>query len=187
MLATHKRNIDKDCTGIDELRNAPINTDFVESGFSHLDTAVGDKDKSISASIGTAHATKLRLMLSPGRNAKDAKKFGARTSKVPEEQKAAADAKLRVWDTTNFFSLPRERRWAIIRDVQRNFDRLCRIEPALRLAAHDDAGVTRNMESRQKEIEKALNRAARFAQFDPVDPITTIAGLTALKVHNIFR
>ena len=39
MPATHERNLDKDCVGISELEYAPINTDFVESGFAHLDRA----------------------------------------------------------------------------------------------------------------------------------------------------
>lgn len=39
MPATHLRNLDKDCVGISELEYAPINTDFVESGFAHLDRA----------------------------------------------------------------------------------------------------------------------------------------------------
>jgi hypothetical protein len=39
MLATHTRNLDKDCVGISELENAPTNTDFVESGFAYLDRA----------------------------------------------------------------------------------------------------------------------------------------------------
>jgi hypothetical protein len=39
MLATHARNHDKDYVGISELEYAPINTDFVESGFAQLDRA----------------------------------------------------------------------------------------------------------------------------------------------------
>ena len=39
MLATHLRSVEKDCLGISELEHAPINTDFLESGFAHLDQA----------------------------------------------------------------------------------------------------------------------------------------------------
>ena len=39
MLATHLRNLDKDCVDISEFEYAPINTDFLKSGFAHLDRA----------------------------------------------------------------------------------------------------------------------------------------------------
>jgi hypothetical protein len=39
MLAMHMRSLDKDFVGISELEYALINTDFVESGFAHLDRA----------------------------------------------------------------------------------------------------------------------------------------------------
>jgi hypothetical protein len=37
MLTTHARNLEKACVGSSELECAPINTDFVESGFAQLD------------------------------------------------------------------------------------------------------------------------------------------------------
>jgi len=62
MLATHRRNLDKDYIGISELEYAPITTDYVESGFAHLDlvtrTLVG---AGMDACIGVAHASSSRL------------------------------------------------------------------------------------------------------------------------------
>ena len=39
IIAAHLRNLDKGRLGISELEHAPINTDFLESGFAHLDQA----------------------------------------------------------------------------------------------------------------------------------------------------
>ena len=57
MLATHRRNLDKDCIGISELEYAPITTDYVESGFAHLDLATRTLcGAGIDACMGVAHA-----------------------------------------------------------------------------------------------------------------------------------
>ena len=55
MSDTHTRNLDKDCADIQELFHAPINTDFVESGFAHYDNAQ-DLEASVHAELGVAHA-----------------------------------------------------------------------------------------------------------------------------------
>jgi hypothetical protein len=39
LIATQLRNLDKDRLSISELECAPINTEFLESGFAHLDRA----------------------------------------------------------------------------------------------------------------------------------------------------
>ena len=58
MLATHERDLDKDCVGISEPEYAPINTDFVESGFAHLDRATRTLfGAGMDACIGVAHAS----------------------------------------------------------------------------------------------------------------------------------
>ena len=40
MLATHRRNLDKDCPLISELKCAPTTSDLAESGFAHVDLAI---------------------------------------------------------------------------------------------------------------------------------------------------
>ena len=37
LMATFHRNLDKDCSGIDVLENAPVNTDFVEGNMGVVD------------------------------------------------------------------------------------------------------------------------------------------------------
>jgi hypothetical protein len=63
MLATHDRNLDKDCSTISELQYAPKTTDFVES--SHVDwttrTLCG---ASVEACLGVAHAPVLKIFVS---------------------------------------------------------------------------------------------------------------------------
>jgi len=67
MLATHRRNLEKDCIGISELEYAPITTGYVESGFAHLDlvtrTLVG---AGMGACIGVAHVSILKVFDSDG-------------------------------------------------------------------------------------------------------------------------
>ena len=67
MLATPRRNLDRDCVGISELEYAPINTDYVESGFAHLDlvtrTLIG---AGMDACIGVAHSAILGAFHSDG-------------------------------------------------------------------------------------------------------------------------
>jgi hypothetical protein len=60
MLATHARNLDKDCVGNSELEYEPINTDFVESGLAHLDRATRTLcGAGMDSCIGVAHASML--------------------------------------------------------------------------------------------------------------------------------
>jgi hypothetical protein len=60
MLATHLRNLDKGCVCISELEYAPINADFVESGFAHSDRATRTHcGAGIDSCIGVAHASML--------------------------------------------------------------------------------------------------------------------------------
>jgi hypothetical protein len=67
MLATHLRNLDKDCVGISELEYAPINTDFVESGFAHLDRATRTLcGAGMDSCIGVAHASMLGAFQTAG-------------------------------------------------------------------------------------------------------------------------
>jgi hypothetical protein len=60
MLATHLRNLDKDCLSISELECAPINTDFVEGGFARLNRATRTLcGAGMDSCIGVAHASML--------------------------------------------------------------------------------------------------------------------------------
>ncbi len=81
-----------------------------------------------------------------------------------------------------FFSLTREKRWLIIKDVQRNFKLLCISEPAAKLEAHDEAKLGRAVATRDHEIATSLNRAVKFKEMDTIVPVTSVKALEALKV-----
>ena len=81
-----------------------------------------------------------------------------------------------------FFSLPREKRWLIIKDVQRKFKSLCVSEPAAKLQAHDEAKLGRSVATRDNEFAMNFNRAVKFKEMDTIVPITSLEALDALKV-----
>jgi hypothetical protein len=67
MLTTHARNLEKACVGISELECAPINTDFVESGFAQLDRATRTLyGAGIDSCIDAAHASMLGTFQTTG-------------------------------------------------------------------------------------------------------------------------
>jgi hypothetical protein len=67
MLATHARILGKDCVGISELKYAPINTGFVESGFAHLDRVTRALyGAGMDSCIGMAHASMLGAFQTAG-------------------------------------------------------------------------------------------------------------------------
>ena len=180
MRETHKRNLDKDCADIQALFHAPINTDIVESGFAHFDNAL-ELDASVHAELGVAHAKALKLMTTDGSKYSRARRLSASIAD-PSERAAAVASKMSVWNCTSFFSLPREKRWLIIKDVQRNFKLLCISEPAAKLKAHDEAKLGRAVATRDHEITTYLNRAVKFKEMDTITPITSVGALDALKV-----
>jgi hypothetical protein len=89
MLATHKRNLDKDCWGITEPEYSPINSDVVESGFGHLDLCIWSLHGTpVQGCIGAAHAVSFKAFAIAGGKHKAAK--------------ASARTKARATGTTGF-------------------------------------------------------------------------------------
>ena len=67
MLATHRRNLDKDCSHVSELKYAPTTSGLVESGFAHVDLCVSTLcGANIEACIGVAHAAMLKAFDTTG-------------------------------------------------------------------------------------------------------------------------
>jgi hypothetical protein len=82
MLATHLRNVDKDCVGISELEYAPVNSGCVESGFAHLDlTTRKSCGAGMGACIGVAHASILSAFQTAGARRNAAKAASRRELK----------------------------------------------------------------------------------------------------------
>jgi hypothetical protein len=186
MLATHDRNLDDDCKAIPVLAHAPITTDTVESQFATYDYALR-LGAGFGATAGVAHATWLHTMETPG--AKRAKagakvqakrKRGIGTSTTEAEQISEQIAK---WDTTSFFSLPPDKRWSIIVSVRSNYKDTANSKLEL-LRKMDEAKAERQKVAKQAIINKAINRAVKFAQFSDVPVIATLPALQALVAQH---
>jgi len=80
--------------------------------------------------------------------------------------------KVANWKATSFFGLPRERRWVLIRDVQRGYQDLCVKEPKEQLAAMDAASLKRKVEAKETEERKIVKRFKKYNQFQHITPIT---------------
>jgi predicted translin family RNA/ssDNA-binding protein len=68
--------------------------------------------------------------------------------------------------------LPRERRWVLIRDVQRKYDDLCVKEPKEQLAEMDAASLKRKIDTKEKEVGKIEKRFKKYNEFLNVAAIT---------------
>jgi hypothetical protein len=129
VLATHKLNLDKGSWGITELEYSPINSDLMASSFGHLGLCIQSlRGTLIHGCIGVAHAAALEVFATAGGKRKAAKAPAARiearangTTRAGAVNEAAVQAKLSVGDTTMLFKLPREGRWALIKDSQRRY------------------------------------------------------------------
>jgi len=82
---------------------------------------------------------------------------------------------------TSFSSLPREKRWGLIKDVQRKYEALCVIAPKGMKKAHAEAKVARLQTARAAELLRCINRAAKHAEFSRIKPCTSTAELQALR------
>ena len=172
MAATHCRgcNIDDDFSKVASLEHAPINTDVVESGFAHFDDALKIK-ASVKAMIGVAHAKALKAFSTDGEKKEKAmqtaRKMMARGSGSSSLSNDAA-ALVEKWNVTSFFNFPREKRWMIIKSVQKNYKELCVDDPKTRLEKHDEAALERSRQARLDEINKARGRWLRYKQMESI-------------------
>ena len=184
MAATHSRacNLDMDCSNIPSLRYAPINTDVVESGFAHFDDAL-KLNASINAMIGVAHAKALKAFSTDGEKAEKAKATALKRRNAgggSSSLSSDAAALVKQWDTTSFFKMPREKRWEVIKSIQKNYTQLCVEDPKVRLEAHDEAAVERSREVRREEINKARARWMNYKKMDSIKPVESAVELQRL-------
>jgi hypothetical protein len=182
MLATHRRNLDEDAAGLQELQHAPKTSDKIESCFAVLDRTLV-LGASTHALFGVASANLLKAFQSPAAKKKQAeahvkkrqRENGGTGSTAEVEQLVAA------WDMTSFNSLPREKRWGIIKDVRRKYDDLCVIAPEGMRKAHAAAKVARLQKARAAELLRCMNRAAKHAEFSKIKPCISTTELEALR------
>jgi len=182
MLATHRRNLDEDAAGVPELEHAPKTTDKIESCFAVLDRTLvlGCETHAL---FGVASANLLKAFQSP-----EAKRKLAETTVKKRQREnggtggaAEVDELVAAWDMTSFNSLPREKRWGLIKDVRRKYKDLCVIAPRGARKAHAEAKVARLEKARAAELLRCMNRAAKHAEFSQIKPCTSTAELEALR------
>ena len=187
MLATHRRdcNLDDDCSKLSELRHAPINTDIVESSFGVFDDALKVK-ASVKAMIGVAHSRSIKAFTTDAeKNASamaTAKKRARRGTAASSSSSLAAEAATikKGWDTTSFFSLPREERWRVIKDIQHRYKELCVDDPKARLEEHDSNSLALLEENRAKAVESARNKWLNYKKLESIVPAKSKAELRSL-------
>jgi hypothetical protein len=122
MLATHQRNLDKNCTDIAELKEAPVTSDKVESGFGVLDVHSGNLTCSMQNTIGVAHASLLKLFTPLGEKLQNAQRIAQ--SKFKESEISNFDEEVHNqmdrWNLTSWWEVPREKRWEILKWCQQH-------------------------------------------------------------------
>ena len=182
MLATHRRNLDEDAAGVPELEHAPKTSDKMESCFAVLERTLVLGANTFSL-FGVASANLLKAFDAPA-----AKKSLAEATVRKRKREnggtggtAEVDALVATWDMTSFSSLPREKRWGLIKDVQRKYEALCVIAPKGMKKAHAEAKVARLQTARAAELLRCINRAAKHAEFSRIKPCTSTAELQALR------
>lgn len=125
MLKTLRKNSDEDFAGVEKLKYAPKNTDMVESNFSIVDRTCDMRSAHVQSWLGLSHARSIGLMSGKGdmRNAakRETKSEQRRGISNIEEEDERISVFMDSKRLTNFFSLDRELRWRLIRDVQRNY------------------------------------------------------------------
>jgi hypothetical protein len=152
MLATHARNLDKECVGIFELEYALTNTDFVESGFAYLDRATWALcGAGMSSCIGVAHASILGVFQVVGGRPEAAKEAVRNRHRATSSSsngmafdKVDVGAMEAEFEITSLFKPFKAGRSGIIRYLQRRYQ--------------DDAAVA----SREAPKAEASARLARL-------------------------
>ena len=189
MLATHDRNLDEYCQGIPVLKHASKNTDSVESQFGTFDYFLRLR-AGFGATAGVAQAASMRAMETPGAMRGKAKAVTKAKRKHNADSEASqndqVDDVVAKWDATNFFSLPADKRWTIIRSVRKGYKDNAEAEREL-LQKMDEAKAARNQAARQAEISKFLNRSLKFQEFSRVPPIFSTDALEALAAQHSER
>jgi hypothetical protein len=183
MIETHERNLDDDAAGVAELEHAPKTSDAIESTFAVLDRTLV-LGANTHALFGVAHAQLIKAFdtkASKEKRAKEKVLKRARSSGSSGAASGEVDVQVAAWDTTGYFSLPREKRWRLIKDVQRNYRDLCVLAPKEKRKEHDAVKVERLKAARAAEIIRCLNRAAKYTEFARIVPCTSIAELEALR------
>ena len=185
MLATHIRNLDKDCSGFVELLNAPCLSDVVESGFGCFDYALTKTKASVESAMGVGHSMKTKAMANKAeleikaRRQVANKRHGGGVGGESEVQEL-----LEKWQLLNWRQqLPREERWKVIRSLQYHL----RIHSAQRRDKRRElakCAVARKVAGVSKSDNRRLRRIANYLKHAQVEPIISVRALTQLKTDH---
>jgi hypothetical protein len=164
--------------------------------FAVFDHVLGvSQGASVHAVLGVAHAQALKAFeTAEGLTARARRKRKSNETADDDANKVASEQrqftflsfniffvfcldKVAEWKVTSFFSLPRERRWALITDVQRNYQRLCVTEPKEQLAEMDAASLQRKEEKKMQEIGKFKKRFDNYHKHQHITPITDVEAI----------
>ena len=84
MLATHRRNLDGDCSGNEDLKHAPKVSDEVEAGFGCFDCSLNKAQASVGAAMHCGQPMKMGAMKND--------------AQIHEDARATASAKKKKWE-----------------------------------------------------------------------------------------
>ena len=170
------------------LEHAAKTTDPVGSTFATYDYVL--KLHAGHGATGVAQAMHMNTMDTPSALERDAeerakhkRKRGMETSATEAEDGAKQIAK---WNSTSYFALPRNERWAIIKSVRKNYKANAKAELLL-LQKMDEAMAARQKKARQDNINKNANQALKFNQFAAIPVIASLDQLDTLVAAHAGR
>jgi hypothetical protein len=176
MIATHEEHLDDDAEGVAGLEDAPKTTDPNESMFAFFDHVLRvNPGACLQAVLGQAHALALKALATPGDLAARARRKRKRGETADDDAEKVA-----AWKVTNFFEIPRERRWEIITDIQRRYKELCVTVPKEQLAEHDSTSLQRKRDANDAGKRKDAKRLDKYRQFDHITPIVDAEAMNEL-------
>jgi hypothetical protein len=185
MLATHLRNLDKDCSGIAEVAvDGPVVSDPVESGFGCFDYILGKSGASVESSMGAAHAQKMHAMTNAGELRKKA------VASVKDKRTGGGigtdddvEEKLRSWAYTSWRqALPKEERMVVIKSLQKNL-RAHGEERRVQRRLLADAALQRKIKAVKDSANRRNRAVAIYLKHLSITPIGSRETLAELKAH----
>ena len=168
-----------------------ITTDYVESGFAHLDLATRTLCKAgIDACIGVAHADILGAFHPDGtRRAaaraavmRERRSTGASSGAAVDEEEV--DAKVEEFRVTSFFCLPKEERWRIIKSLQKGYqDDIVKANRGA-LKAEASARLERLQFKKDEHIRLCNVRCGKYNDYVKIEPCRSLVALAALRAQH---
>ena len=174
---------------LSELKYAPKTSNFVESGFAHVDLAMSAISGSGAGScLGVAHAAMLKAFETEvGKRAKAKQVVWKKRKKELCGNRGLGeeiDNQVEAWNLSAFFKLDRELRWTTIRDVMRRYKDLIVEGERARQQAHGSGRAKRLKEKSDRHSQKHLDRCAKYSEFNRIAPCTSLTDLGALATDD---